>query len=94
MILLFTAGAKYWLDTIRERRGLMAMQAIRRDDVMISVPWSKCLSSEHLENKTDHPLSSIAKDYRDRLLPADLLAIFLLYEYHNPQSEWAPYLCA
>ena len=60
---------------------------------MMSVPWHMCLSSEHLENRTDHPLSAIARSKDNRLSSADLLALLIIYEYHNPRTELAPYLC-
>ena len=72
----------------------MAMDDIHAGDVVITVPWQACLSSEHLENNTAHPLSRIARDNRDKLSPVDMLAIYILYEYHNPQSALAPFLCA
>jgi hypothetical protein len=89
-----TANARDWLDSIRERRGLMAVEHLKAGDVVVSVPWSRCLSSEHLENRTDHPLSFIPRDYKSTLSSADILALFILYEYYNPRSELAPYLCA
>ena len=87
------AGAEFWLDSVRERRGLMAIDSIRSGDIMMSVPWHMCLSSEHLENRTDHPLSAIARSKDNRLSSADLLALLIIYEYHNPRTELAPYLC-
>ena len=71
----------------------MAMQDISSGEPVVSVPWSRCLSSEHIANNTNHPLSIVAQETRDSLTSADMLALFVLYEYHNPASEWAPYLC-
>ncbi len=71
----------------------MAIESVSVDDVLISVPWDLCLSSEHLENRTDHALSSIAREYKDKISSADLLALYILYEYYNPHTAFAPYLC-
>ncbi len=72
----------------------MATQDIAAGEVFLAVPWDQCLSSEHLANRSDHPLAALARDNPDGLSSADLLALFLLYEYHNPSSQLAPYLCA
>jgi len=53
------AEAEYWLDTIRVRRGLFALEDIRHGHTLLSVPWSMCITTEHIRN-SKHPLAALA----------------------------------
>ena len=53
------AEAEYWLDTIRVRRGLFALEDIRHGQTLLSVPWSMCITTEHIRN-SKHPLAALA----------------------------------
>ena len=56
------------------------------------VPWKACISTEHLRNSS-HALAPMAAEEAGVLEQHELLALFLLYEYHQPAGLWAPYLC-
>ena len=86
------APALFWLDAIQQRRGLVALQEVNQGEVILSVPWSACISTKHLQNST-HILAAMAASAKAELEQLEMLALFVLYEYHNPNSAWAPYLC-
>uniref|UniRef100_A0A6T8PBQ1 SET domain-containing protein n=2 Tax=Hemiselmis andersenii TaxID=464988 RepID=A0A6T8PBQ1_HEMAN len=90
-------GGEHWTDGIKERRGLIALQDIKRGDVLVSVPWSApdspIVSAEHIRNNTGHPLSALARQEEKALSQVEIMALFLLHEYHNRDGEWAPYVC-
>ena len=67
-------------------------QAIRKGDVVARVPWKTCISAEHLVNST-HALAPMAAEEAGVLEQHEVIALFLLYEYHQPAGPWAPYLC-
>ena len=86
------APALFWLDTIQQRQGLVALQEVKQGEVIVSVPWSACISTKHLQNST-HILAAMAASAKAELEQLEMLALFVLYEYHNPNGAWAPYLC-
>ena len=87
------AEGDYWLDSIRLRRGLLAVESISEGEVLVSLPWRSCITTEHLR-ASKHPLAGMAANEQDKTLEQhEMLALFLLYEYHQPNSAWAPYLC-
>jgi hypothetical protein len=87
------AEGDYWLDSIRLRRGLLAVESISEGEVLVSLPWRSCITTEHLR-ASQHPLAGMAANEQDKTLEQhEMLALFLLYEYHQPNSAWAPYLC-
>lgn len=51
-----------------------------------------CISTEHLQNSS-HALASMATAEAGLLEQHELLALYILYEYHDPGGPWAPYLC-
>jgi hypothetical protein len=87
------AEGDYWLDSIRLRRGLLAVESISEGEVLVSLPWRSCITTEHLR-ASQHPLAGMVANEQDKTLEQhEMLALFLLYEYHQPNSAWAPYSC-
>ena len=58
----------------------------------MSVSWSACISTEHIRNSS-HPLAALAAAETETLEQHEILALFLLHEYHEPEGPWAPYVC-
>ncbi len=53
------------MDTIRRRRGLLALDPVAAGEVVITVPWSMCMTAEHVRNNTKHVLSRLATEEKD-----------------------------
>jgi len=89
-----TVAADYWLESIREKRGLMALHDIDRGEAVVIIPWETCMTPQHLRDSSpSHPLTQLAQTEERTLEAMEILALWLLYEYYNPSSDWAPYLC-
>lgn len=59
------AEAEYWLDTIRVRRGLFALEDMLHGQTLLSVPWSMCITTEHIRNSS-HPLAALAAKFSQK----------------------------
>lgn len=68
------------------------MEGIRAGEVLVEIPWKACLTTQHIQ-QSSHPLKDLVSSARGKLDSTEILALFLMYEYHQPNSEWAPYLC-
>jgi len=85
-----TAPETSWIRRIRKRRGLMAAKALRRGDVIVSVP-EDLLFSPQAANRTE--LQEVIAKVPE-LDSFAILALFLLQETaKGARSEYWPYLC-
>ena len=60
------AEGDYWLDSIRLRRGLLAVESISEGEVLVSLPWRSCITTEHLR-ASQHPLAGMVANEQDNI---------------------------